>query len=179
MGNLHKIFLSFHSVDIAYKERFEKLFHDTFGVVISRSVDSGDIADNLLTDTVRQIIRDEYLRDSSVTIVLIGSKTWQRKHVDWEISSSIRDTEFNPRSGLLGILLPTYPGYANNEYSKYTIPPRLADNLKAEYAKIYRWTEDPSSIQKWVHEAYNRKRTVLPDNSFPSFINNRSGEKWS
>ncbi|MFI5151341.1 MAG: TIR domain-containing protein [Bacteroidia bacterium] len=131
----------------------EKLFHDIHGVIIYRSVDTGDIENGLLTDTVRQKIRDEYLRDSSVTVVLIGAKTWQRKHVDWEISSSIRDTEYNPRSGLLGILLPTYPGYPENKYSKYTIPPRLADNISAEYSKIYRWTDDPASIQKWVHDA--------------------------
>lgn len=178
MGNLHKVFISFHSADIGYKEKFEKLFHDISGVVISRSVDSGDIANNLLTDTVRQIIRDEYLRDSSVTVVLIGAKTWQRKHVDWEISSSIRNTLYNPRSGLLGILLPTYPGYLENKYSKHTIPPRLADNIAVEYSKIYKWTEDPSSIQKWVHDAYNTKKNIVPDNSFPSFVNNRSGERW-
>jgi hypothetical protein len=178
MGNLHKVFISFHSADLVYKERFEKLFHDTFGVIISRSVDTGDIDNNLLTDTVRQKIRDEYLRDSSVTVVLIGERTWQRKHVDWEISSSLRDTEFNPRSGLLGILLPTYPGYLENKYVKYTIPPRLAGNLASEYGNIYRWSEDPYSIQKWVHDAYNRKQTILPDNSFPCFVNNRSGERW-
>lgn len=178
MGNLHKVFISFHSEDIAFKEKFEKLFHDTFGVIISRSVDSGDIGNSLLTDTVRQIIRVKYLRDSSVTVVLIGAKTWQRKHVDWEISSSLRDTEYNPRSGLLGILLPCYPGYEENKYSKYTIPPRLACNISAEYSKIYRWSEDPDSIQKWVHNAYKTKRNLLPDNSYPSFVNNRSGDRW-
>ena len=99
--------------------------------------------------------------------------------MDWEISSSIRDTEYNPRSGLLGILLPTYPSYhQEREYSKYTVPPRLADNVFVEYAKIYKWTEDPISIQRWVHEAYNRKKTILPDNSYSSFVNNRSGERW-
>jgi len=178
MGQLHKVFISFHSNDIYYKQRFETVFHDTFNVIISRSVDSGDIANDLLTDTVRQIIRDEYLRDSSVTVVLIGAKTWQRKHVDWEISSSLRDTEFNPRSGLLGILLPTYPSYNENKYSKYTIPPRLSGNIECEFAKIYRWTEDPVSMQKWIHEAYLTKSKILPDNSYPSFANNRSGERW-
>lgn len=178
MSNLHKVFISFHSEDIMYKEKFEKLFHETFGVIISRSVDKGDIPDGLLTDTVRQKIRDEYLRDSSVTIVLIGANTWQRKHVDWEISSSIRDTMYNPGSGLLGILMPTYPSYAENKYSKYTIPPRLSDNLDCGFSRIYRWTEDPISIQQWVHESYLNKSKVIPDNSYPSYANNRSGERW-
>ena len=178
MSYLHKVFISFHSDDIYYKNQFEYLFHDTFGVIISRSVDSGDIGDNLQTDTVRQKIRDEYLRDSSVTIVLVGPNTWQRKHVDWEIASSLRDTEFNPRSGLLGILLPNYPGYAQNQYNNNTLPPRLSYNVNNGYATLHLWTTNPNSIQQWVHDAYNRKRNIIPDNSYPNFINNRSGSNW-
>ena len=179
MGNMHKVFISFHSEDMYYKQEFEKLFHHSAQVLISRAVDVGDIKDGLQDDTIRQKIRDEYLRDSSVTIVLIGEKTWQRKHVDWEISSSIRDTEYNPRSGLLGIFLPTYPGYAERKYSKRTIPPRLAANVDCGFAKLYAWTENSEQIQNWVHEAYLAKRKILPDNSYPSFINNRSGSGWS
>ena len=178
MSQLHKVFISFHSQDIEYKNHFERLFHTSFGVIISRSVDAGDIVDNLQSETVRQIIRDKYLRDSSVTIVLVGTNTWQRKHVDWEIGSSLRDTTYNPRSGLIGILLPHYPGYAENKYNKYTIPPRLSHNIENDYAKIYRWTEDPNLIQQWVHEAYSRKRNLLPNNSYPNFVNNRTGERW-
>lgn len=178
MGTSHKVFISFHSEDIYYKNEFERLFHDYHEVIISRSVDTGDIPDNLQTETVRQKIRDEYLRDSSVTIVLIGAKTWQRKHVDWEIGSSLRDTAFNPRSGLLGIVLPTYSGFSTNSYNRFTIPPRLADNTANGYAKIYSWSTNPYSIQNWVHEAYVNKSKVIPDNSYPSFINNRTGDRW-
>ena len=178
MSNLHKVFISFHSDDIGYKDEFERLFHDIFGVIISRSVDTGAISDNLPTETIRQKIRDEYLRDSSVTIVLVGAKTWQRKHVDWEIGSSIRDTAKNPRSGLLGILLPTYPLYSSNQYEPSTIPPRLYENIKCGYASMKTWTTDPNTIQNWIHGAYLTKGKVLPDNSYTSFVNNRSGDRW-
>lgn len=178
MSNTHKVFISFHAEDIYYKEKFEKLFHQSAKVIISRAVDAGDIQDGLRDDTIRQRIRDEYLRDSSVTIVLVGEKTWQRKHVDWEISSSIRDTEYNPRSGLLGILLPTYSGYNERKYNKHTIPPRLSYNIDCGFSKLYRWTDNPEQIQNWVHEAYLAKRSILPDNSYPSFINNRYGSSW-
>lgn len=154
------------------------MFHDYHEVIISRAVDLGDIPNNLQTETVRQKIRDEYLRDSSVTIVLIGPKTWQRKHVDWEISSSIRHTERNPRSGLLGIILPNYSGYSANTYNPYTIPPRLNSNIVNGFAAIKLWTTNPNWIQQWVHEAYLRKSTIIPDNSYPSFVNNRTGDRW-
>jgi len=148
--------------------------------MVSKSVQMGDINLNIQTDTIRQKIRDEYLRDSTVTIVLIGSETWKRKHVDWEIGASIRSTQYNSRSGLLGILLPSYvrPYNAPNNYQDFTIPPRLNDNIKCGFAKIYNWSENPLTIQDWIHEAFKQRNIINPNNSYPSFVNNRSGDRW-
>ena len=134
---------------------------------------------NLKTDTIRQKIRDENLRDSTVTVVLVGAETWKRKHVDWEIGSSIRQTQYNSRSGLLGIILPTYPGFATNTYDPHTIPPRLYDNIKCGFTKIYNWSDDPDKVQSWIHDAFKRRNeNPPPDNSRDPFKNNRSGERW-
>lgn len=175
----HKVFVSYHHAnDQAYREAFEKLFVKTHEIMVSKSVQIGDIDPNLPTETVRRKIRDEYLRDSTVTVVLIGSQTWQRKHVDWEIGSSIRDTEYSPRSGLIGIILPTYPRNDPSKYNRFTIPPRLNDNIKCGFAKIYNWSTDPMLVQQWIHEAFKRRNQIIPDNSFPNFSSNRSGDKW-
>ena len=177
----HRVFVSYyHAEDQGYRDLFEGLFSDIHDIMVSESVEIGDIEPNLKTETIRQKIRDEYLRDSTVTVVLVGAHTWQRKFVDWEIGSSLRHTKNNPRSGLLGILLPTYPGYANNSYDPHTIPPRLYDNIKCEFAKIKKWSNDPKTVQSWIHEAFKRRHEdPPPDNSRPSFKNNRSGERWS
>lgn len=175
----HKVFVSFHSADIGYKKEFERLFHNTYEVIISYSVQENDISANISTDTVRKKIRDEYLRDSTVTVILIGKETWQRKHVDWEISSSLRHTEFNPRSGLLGIFLPTHTAYLSRTYDPHTIPPRLAANAKLGYAALIDWTTDPQLIQSFIHQAFLKKDVVIPDNSYPNFANNRTGDRWS
>lgn len=176
MTKRHKVFVSYHHAnDQQYREKFEEMCED---VIVSQSVDIDDIDPDLKTETIRQKIRDEYLRDSTVTVVLIGKQTWQRKHVDWEIGSSIRQTEYNPRSGLLGIILPTYPRQNSSHYNHCTIPPRLHDNIECGYAKIYNWSTNPTQIQEWIHEAFLRKDREKPNNSYPQFGKNHSGPSW-
>lgn len=179
----HRVFVSYyHNDDQDYRNLFEGMFSDYHNIMVSESVEMGDIDDTRLsTDRIRQIIRDKYLRKSTVTVVLVGKHTWQRKFVDWEIGSSLRQTEYNSRSGLLGIILPTYPrppGKPNNYYI-HTIPPRLHDNIERGFAKIYPWSENPETVQSWIHDAFKRRNeNPPPDNSRDSFKNNRSGERW-
>ena len=181
MNNRHKVFVSYHhDNDQEYRDNFESLFSDIFDIMVSQSVQFGDIDPNLKTETIRQKIREEYLRDSTVTVVLVGAETWKRKHVDWEIGMSIRQTQHSSRSGLLGILLPTYPRPHGEPY-KYdpcTIPPRLHYNIECKFATIYNWDTTPDLVQSWIHDAFERRDSIDPDNSYPSFVNNRSGERW-
>lgn len=176
----HKVFVSYHhDNDQNYRNIFELRFSNRYDVMMSGSVQMGDVDSDLSDERIRQIIRDNYLRDTSVTVVLIGTQTWQRKHVDWEISSSIRNTEKNPRSGLLGLLLPSHDGHDTDDFDDHTIPPRFYDNWVNKYAVLARWTNDPGEIQDLIHQAYLRKGRVIPDNSQDLFTRNRTGERWS
>ena len=176
MSKHHKVFVSYHHEnDEGYKNQFERLVGDIY---ISKSVDIGDIKPNLKTETIRRKIRDEFLRDSTVTVVLIGRETWKRKHVDWEIGSSIQHTRLNPRSGLLGIFLRDHPDYDRHKYNPYITPPRLHCNAKCGYATLHHWSDDPSVVANWIHEAFEKRFKVEPDNSYPSFTYNRTGERW-
>lgn len=175
----HKVFVSYHHAnDQFYRDAFEAMFAGPSGVFISKSVQIGEIANGLSTDYIRQKIRDEYLRDSTVTVVLVGAKTWQRKHVDWEISSSIRSTLLNSRSGLIGIVLPTHPSFYCEQYDPGTVPPRLANNALCGFASMYKWSTNPFEVSQWIHEAYERRSRLTPDNSYPHFVNNKYGERW-
>jgi hypothetical protein len=176
-----KVFVSYHHAprDQLYRDAFEQIFAQSNGVFISKSVQIGDIDVNLTTDTVRSKIRDEYLRDSTVTIVLIGPNTWQRKHVDWEISSSIRATPLSSRSGLLGILLPNHPNCGQLSFDPGIVPPRLANNVTCGYSSIYSWTTNADHISEWIEHAFNARDQVMPDNSFPHFVNNKFSDRWN
>ena len=171
----HRVFISFHHDDQAYKDWFLQIMGDD---VVDESVGDGDIDDgNLATETIRQYIRDRFIRDATVTIVLIGPCTWQRKHVDWEIGSSLRATSLNSRCGLLGIILPNHPNAGAPNYYHKLIPPRVADNVVGQnpYALVYNWSNNSTEIRNWIHRAFDRRPGTPPDNSRQQYRNNRSG----
>lgn len=179
MSNRHNVFISYHHANDGYdKNEFERLFSGTYDILETKAVGDGDIDPNLKTETIRQKIRDDFIRSASVTVVLIDSETWKRKHVDWEISSSISKTKLNARTGLLGILLPTHPRNGTSKYDPCTIPPRLHDNIECGFAEIHNWSTDPNEVQSWIHEAFNRRNQINPDNSRDMFGQNRSGDGW-
>ena len=171
----HKVFICFHEQDIEYKKAFVRMMGKR---IVDRSVDTGNINDTgLKTETIRQKIRDQYIRDATVTIVLIGPRTWQRKHVDWEIGSSLRETRRNSRCGILGILLPSHPNYGKKRNPRL-IPPRLADNWTEDdsYALIHDWPKPwaPAKVARWIHRAFVRRDGTPPKNSRKPFAQNRT-----
>ncbi len=104
---LTKTFISYHHEnDQHYKEHLSNLAY-RYNVFEDCSVEVGEIDEELSSETIRRIIRDNYLRDTQVTILLCGTETRFRKHIDWEIKSSMIDGEVNKRSGILVINLPT------------------------------------------------------------------------
>lgn len=102
-----KTFVSYHHEnDQTYREHISYLADQ--GAFEDCSVEVGDIDDDSATDeTIRKYIRDKYLRDTQVTILLCGTETKKRKHIDWELMSSMIDGQENNRSGILVIDLPT------------------------------------------------------------------------
>jgi hypothetical protein len=158
----HKVFISYHHAnDQWYKEELLRLnrLHNIF---IDGSVSTGDIDESLSNERIREIIRDYYLKDTTVTILLVGTATKNRKHIDWELKSSMINGRINKKSGILVINLPStgctyfnvthsgekekvYPGnnswiYIDSraEYERRYpyMPARIIDNLLKAEAKI-------------------------------------------
>ena len=175
----HKVFISYHHAnDQYYKEELLE-FNEKHKIFIDMSVDTGNIDDDLPDETIRVKIRDEYLKDSSVTILLVGTQTKYRKHIDWEIYSSMYNGKTNKKSGILVIQLPTInPKYVtapfeeekqyiynyinswtsiNNrkEYKKRypCLPERIIDNLMKSDVKI--------SVTKWENIINNPNNLKL------------------
>ena len=159
---MHKVFISYHHEnDQLYKDKLLKLNKQN-PMFIDGSVETNDISDELDDQMIRQKIRDEYLRDTTVTILLVGIETKNRKHVDWELYSSMFDGKVNKKSAMIVIMLPTtnctrcnvvsdkekqilYPDISSwttiNERAEYEnfypyLPDRIIDNLLINKAKI-------------------------------------------
>ena len=146
MGNhMHNVFISYHhQYDQAHKNELIQLGKG-FSLFIDKSVDTGDISEGLSDQAIREKIRDEYLRDSTVTIVLVGLETKRRKHIDWEIYSSMFDGVKNKKSGILVINFPfpqcTYYTAAHGKEEKRIIYPDQNSwttiDSRAEYENRY------------------------------------------
>ena len=174
------VFISHHDADRDYKKRFIQMMGDS---IVDVSVDEDDIDDTDLADeTVRQEIRNRYIRRASVAVVLIGSCTWQRMHVDAEIHFSIRQTDYNQRCGLLGIWLPDHSDYHSEEYNERLMPARLADNVEGDdpYARLYDWPRKRArrreTVRRWIDEALMRRRGTPPSSSRPLLPGNIGGD---
>lgn len=141
---MHRVFISHHHAnDQHYKQQLLTL-NTLHSIFIDQSVDTGDIDETLDDSRIRELIRDEYLQDSTVTIVLVGTDTKNRKHVDWEIYSSMYDGKINKKSGILVINLPTTSGTyytATHAGEKEEIYPETTDwtniDTRSEYEARY------------------------------------------
>lgn len=159
---MHTVFISYHhDNDQDYKKELLEINTEN-QIFVDGSVDTGDIDDDLSDDRIREIIRDDYLKDSTVTILLVGVATKTRKHIDWELYSSMYDGKRNKKSGIIVIYLPStsckYCDVSHNneketlhpEIKSWTtfterkqyddrypeMPPRIIDNLLNKDAKI-------------------------------------------
>lgn len=97
---MHKTFLSYHH---ANEQDLKNGIIESFAGAsfIDKSVSDGDISTNVSEDYIMRKIREDYLGDSTVTVVLIGTETASRPFVNSEIQASLWGE--NP-GGLIGVI---------------------------------------------------------------------------
>ena len=199
----HKVFISFCHVDQDYKEYLTKMkYYDDieekyYFVFDNYSVGDGDIDDSKMTsEQIRRKIRDEYIKDATVFILLCGKTTKYRKHIDWEIHAAMYDSDVNPKMGILIINLPDtnmcVRAFDDNEkklvsdigdwislntreeYEKYYpyMPARIIDNFMRDDVSIsvVNWSRienDSKILLKLIDNAFRRRENNNYDHSRP------------
>ena len=161
-----KCFVSYHQQDLPQVNRFISRFGPRNFIKRGITVPQDVIGSNS-TDYVLRRIRELYLRDSTVTILLIGQCTWARKFVDWELQTSLRRPADRLPNGLVGILL--------NERTRPRLPPRFKLNRDSGYAKYHYYPPDVATLENWIEDAYQARvvRARLIRNPVERFTYNR------
>lgn len=114
----HNCFISFKKEDIYYKDEISKKLQEgqVQGKSLDKWIDSEDI------DYIMQVIRSQYMKNTSVTLFLIGQHSSENEGFEYsssdrchynkqnfiirELKATLYDGKGNRRSGLLGIVLP-------------------------------------------------------------------------
>ena len=74
----HKVFVSYyHNDDQVYKNYIDDNFKDK---IINKSVMNNDINSDNGDEYIKRLIREDYISDSSVVVVLVGKNTKTRKY---------------------------------------------------------------------------------------------------
>ncbi len=164
----HKIFISyFHDDDQKYKDEL-LVKNNNNNFFIDGSVDAYDIDESLSYKQIIIKIRDEYLKDTTVTLVLLGLNTHHRRYVDREIYSSLIDGKINKRSGLVIIILPEFFQKYQMNITQENAGKRIYDNVKNKYAEIIVFNDEMTNkIWNKIDDAFNKKTRQEPDNSAP------------
>jgi hypothetical protein len=157
-----KAFITFHPNDREHAAKFI----EQFGDIVTATLVGVSEKDDFIKDTneaafIEREIRERYLTNTTVTIMLTGKCTWSQRFVDWEIAASIRKDSERGRSALLGIRLP-YLGSGPTQ-----VPERFQDNLKNGYALMKTYPTSSEDLRAWIVTAFERRDTITPDNTRP------------
>jgi len=153
-----KCFISYHHDDQHAVDQFVRDFDHLRDTFIARGLGqemSGDIIQSTNPEYVMRRIRERFLADSTVTIVLLGRCTWARRYVDWELQASLRNGVLTRPNGLLGIQLPSFSEF----------PPRFAYNLSPNwpsidcYARHMPYPTSKAVLVSEIEAAYQRRTT--------------------
>lgn len=147
-----KVFLSHYHLHSDWTDAFLRNFGDVF---IRRSAGAlGD--DNLINSSnpeyVMRRIREDYIGDSTVTIILVGTCTHSRRYIDWEIKGSLKRAADGLPNGLLAIQCSGIPVH---------LPPRFEANYSSQvancYARFYRYPQSKVELREWIEDAFKAR----------------------
>lgn len=168
-----KIYLSYHHDDQAEVDAFLQQFDRLNNMVVQRA--NGGLGEEIEREDdkhkVIHTVRDRYLKDSAVTIVLLGKCTYTRRSVDLELLASLHHSddemadagESVTPNGLLGIMLPSY--------SEDGFPDRLNENLQVSddqaepYARVIPYPQNKEILAREIEEAHMRRSELRPNNT--------------
>ena len=168
---MEKLFLSCHAPEAgAYLAAFESSFGHLFAPRPARTGDLEATSADAYIETMRRL----HLVDSATIVaVLVSRSSRASRRIDWEIAAALRSDGADGPAALFAVMLPEIPrrpprdeDRAAAPFFEYdTMPPRLADNVRSGYARIYDWNwlcTDESRVATALDAARSRQRLAMP-----------------
>jgi hypothetical protein len=159
-----KVFISYCHLNQQEAEGFVSTWRNVFTARALGMAFSNEIINSTNTAYVMSRIRSDYLGDSSVTIVLVGTCTHSRRYIDWELKASLQRGDSTP-NGVVAFLLPSAHNHNGRLYPH--LPERLDSNYRyldnTTYARYWFMPNTEASMRECIETAY-RSRTALADN---------------
>jgi hypothetical protein len=159
-----KVFISYCHLNQQEAENFVSIWRNAFTARALGMAFGNDIVNSNNPTYVMSRIRAEYLGDSSVTIILVGTCTHSRRYIDWELKASLQRGDATP-NGVVAFLLPSAHNHAGRLYP--WLPDRLAANYvyldNTTYARYWFMPTTEASMRKCIETAY-QSRWTLADN---------------
>lgn len=159
----HKVFVAHHGNDNDAVAEFVSRFDDLEDSFIKRAIlMPDDVIKSKDDEYVIRQIREKFLSDTTVTLVMIGRCTWSRQFVDWEVQASLRQPAGGKPNGLLAVLLEAGATEGN-------LPARVKTNVATGYAKFYSRPTHGYELNAWIEDAFQARdaRANLIKNGAP------------
>jgi len=159
-----KVFISYCHLNQREAELFVARWQNVFTARALGMAFSQEMINSDNPAYVMSRIRSEYLGDSSVTVVLVGTCTHSRRYIDWELKASLQRGDSLP-NGVVAFLLPSAHNHNGQLYP--FLPERLDANYRyldnTTYARYWFMPENEEQMRQCIETAYNTRAT-LADN---------------
>lgn len=158
-----KVFISYFKGDKVWVNKLVKDYGQPGSGVFIPSVvgvkDEDDFVNSDNSEYIISAIRERYIQDTSVTIVVIGQCIHSRKYIDWEVKSSLRQPANGMPNGLLGLAVPPPTDFSGNPIWHH-LPDRFSKNYiqnrqDISYARYYTWPTSAADLRRWIEEVYD------------------------
>lgn len=156
-----RVFISYCHLDQKEAEVFVATWRNVFTARALGMAFDNAIINSTNPAYVMSRIRADYLGDSSVTIVLVGTCTHSRRYVDWELKASLQRGDSVP-NGVVAFLLPSAHNHNGQQYPH--LPDRLSANYRyldnTSYARYWIMPETEAAMRQSIETAYQARTTL-------------------
>lgn len=162
-----RIFVSFHhDLNQEHAEKIRRIIvslgHTDITVNEGTKIENED---SLTDENIRQKIRDKFLKDVDVTIVVVGSDTTNRKHIDWEIWGTVYQFEGHRQGSIVVVNALT-----NNV--SWLLNEDLIQRHDALEDKVRFWSQNSDVTHKSLEWLPERLRNSIVENyDYESSVN--------